>query len=228
MIIEDMFFWLYKKEPVIVVSKWMQEYALSRKFTKVQIIRNGVHIPAQKQKTYKKQMVLFLGRTEHRKGFDLFLEAAKKCTTKAEFILAGPKYSQKDIAQIQEAGCTYLGYVDEKRKQELLRQAWVVVVPSRLEGYSITVLEANAQGTFVIGTDVAGLKESIQHQYNGVRVSLDSQAIATTIDEWMDVKKLKTQENSCREWAKKHSWDLAAKKTQKLLELTQNQIPFYK
>lgn len=53
------------------------------------------------------------------------------------------------------------GYVDEARKAELYRQAWVHVTASASEGWSLTVMEAALCGTPSAAVAVGGLRESI-------------------------------------------------------------------
>lgn len=50
----------------------------------------------------------------------------------------------------------FAGYVSERRKQELLSCAWVVLVPSLKEGWGLTILEAGACGTPAVAFRAAG------------------------------------------------------------------------
>ena len=53
------------------------------------------------------------------------------------------------------------GFVDEQRKADLYRQAWVHVTASASEGWSLTVMEAALCGTPSAAVAVGGLRESI-------------------------------------------------------------------
>ncbi len=60
------------------------------------------------------------------------------------------------------------GYVDEERKAELYRQAWVHVTASVSEGWSLTVMEAALCGTPSAALPCGGLRESIVDGETGV------------------------------------------------------------
>jgi len=53
------------------------------------------------------------------------------------------------------------GWVDEERKAELYRRAWVHVTASSSEGWSLTVMEAALCGTPSVALAVGGLREAI-------------------------------------------------------------------
>lgn len=53
------------------------------------------------------------------------------------------------------------GYVDEQRKAELYRRAWLHVTVSASEGWSLTVMEAALSGTPTAAMAVGGLRDSI-------------------------------------------------------------------
>jgi glycosyltransferase involved in cell wall biosynthesis len=44
-------------------------------------------------------------------------------------------------------GVKFFGHVNEKKKIELLRKAWILVNPSVRERWGINVIESNAYGT---------------------------------------------------------------------------------
>jgi glycosyltransferase involved in cell wall biosynthesis len=58
-----------------------------------------------------------------------------------------------------ERNVTFLGFVPDEQLNTLYNQARCVVVPSIFEGFGITVIEAIAAGTRVVGTDVDGIRE---------------------------------------------------------------------
>lgn len=61
----------------------------------------------------------------------------------------------------------FWGFVDEKKKFELLARAWVLVNPSRHEGWGLVNIEANAVGTPVVAYRVAGLVDSVKEGVSG-------------------------------------------------------------
>ena len=67
-------------------------------------------------------------------------------------------------------GVTFWGFVPEKKKIELLRRAHVLINTSYKEGWGLVNIEANTQGTPVVGFDVAGVRESIENGASGFAV----------------------------------------------------------
>jgi len=61
-----------------------------------------------------------------------------------------------------ERTVTFLGFVPEDQLNEVYNRAQCVVVPSIFEGFGITVIEALAAGTRVVGTDTDGIREILQ------------------------------------------------------------------
>ncbi|GAA4401105.1 glycosyltransferase family 4 protein [Tsukamurella soli] len=67
---------------------------------------------------------------------------------------------------------TFHGHVSEQRKHEILARAWVHVMPSRKEGWGITVVEAGQHGVPTVGYSASrGLTDSVVDGVTGVLVS---------------------------------------------------------
>lgn len=222
-IVETLFLLFYRREKVIVISEWMKQELLKWGFENVHKVLNGVDDDffSIRKEYAPKPTVLFLARLESRKGIDLFLKTfpfVKEKIPAVKYIIAGReflfgsrrllKFLKKYKENYSSEEIEFLGYVSEDKKQELFKSAWLYVVPSRIEGYGISVLEANATGTFVIANDAVGLKESVLDGKTGILVDCYNPFIfAEKITEWLNREKLKPKENLCREWAKKHNWD---------------------
>ncbi len=218
---ESLFLLFYRKEKTIVVSEWMKQELLRHKFKNVHKVLNGVD---EKLFTIEKDyipapMVLFLGRLENRKGIDLFLKTyplVKNKVPAVKYVIAGREFQHYQ----HHPDIKFLDYVSEEEKQKLFSQTWVYVVPSRIEGYGISVIEANATGTFVIANTVEGLKESVVDGETGILTDCyNPQIFAEEIIYWLDLKKLRAKEKSCRRWAKRHGWQKSFREIKLLLSL---------
>jgi glycosyltransferase involved in cell wall biosynthesis len=102
----------------------------------------------------------------------------------------------------------FLGRVSEEEKVKLLSSAWVFVQPSTMEGWGISVVEANACGTPVVASKVPGLVDSVKNPYTGFTVEPKNEnEFAKAISKLLNDRKLRSQfsKNSI-EWAKKFSW----------------------
>lgn len=127
---------------------------------------------------------IFLARLVKMKGIEdalRIIAEVKKTTPDVKLWVVGggdPTY----ISQLQnmakeigiEPNVEFKGRVNEEEKVTLLRRAHWLLHTSIHEGFGLTVLEANSQGTPVIAYDVHGLKDLIQPNINGLLLPTDS------------------------------------------------------
>ncbi len=107
--------------------------------------------------------ILVLGRVDVRqKGLDLLLAAVAADPPGMPLVIAGagtPAEERRLHTVVRQVGhpVRLVGRADGERKQQLLRDAAVVVVPSRFETFSLTALEAMAFGKPVVCFDLPQL-----------------------------------------------------------------------
>ncbi|MFG2640441.1 glycosyltransferase family 4 protein [Streptomyces sp. NPDC048370] len=107
------------------------------------------------------------------------------------------------------------GHVSEERKRELFRHAWLTVVPSVAEGWGLTVIEANAEGTPALAYEVPGLRDAIQPGVNGwlLPTSADlADGVGAALDELAGTEARTAMAARCRSWAAAFSWDASAER----------------
>ncbi len=100
--------------------------------------------------------VLFIGDIDSRKRGRLLVEVMRHVRQRvpdAELWLAGAG------AAVHEPGCRSFGRVDDARLRVLLRQAWIMCLPSAYEGFGRPYVEAMASGTAVVATPNPGARE---------------------------------------------------------------------
>jgi glycosyltransferase involved in cell wall biosynthesis len=103
---------------------------------------------------------------------------------------------------------TFHGFVSLDRKVELLQSAWVYIAPSRVEGWGIVVLEANACATPAVGNDINGLRDSICDGTTGYLVPEgDHDTFASRVVQLFDDETRRQFGSEGREWAQQHSWE---------------------
>jgi len=106
--------------------------------------------------------VAFIGRLVPVKGHDVLVRALDHVRTPVRVVIAG---DGPERASIADPRATFLGEIDAARRDVLLRQASVVVIPSRVlpngrsEGVPLVALEALAAGVPVVASTVGGLKD---------------------------------------------------------------------
>jgi glycosyltransferase involved in cell wall biosynthesis len=133
--------------------------------------------------------IVGLGRLSHLKGFDVLLRALGLVSKSKGWglIVLGEGEDRVLLEQL----ATELG-IDERiwfpgwsrKPGPTLRDSTVFVLPSRLEGWGLALLEAMAQGLPVVAADCpAGPAEMIRQEVNGLLVPPDDpQALAAAIE----------------------------------------------
>jgi len=118
-------------------------------------------------------LAVCVGRVTRQKGQDVLLAAWPRVRARcpgARLALVGGGDLLADLRRLPPPGTTFAGEVDDVR--DWLAASDVVVLPSRWEGLSLTVLEAMATGRPVVAADVPGLGEMAPPD-SGARVAPD-------------------------------------------------------
>ncbi|NVN99732.1 MAG: glycosyltransferase family 4 protein [Geobacteraceae bacterium] len=138
---------------------------------KITVIHNAVDTgrfkPLNKDKD--RHSLLYVGRVDKRKGVEFLIRSmplALQQVPDAMLLVAGKgthldKMKSLTIQLELEQNITFLGYVPDDQLNSLYNQTQCVVVPSMFEGFGLTVIEAIAAGTRVIGTDADGIRETL-------------------------------------------------------------------
>jgi glycosyltransferase involved in cell wall biosynthesis len=146
----------------------------------------------------KRNIVLYVGRIDKRKGIEFLIRSMPLVVQQIPdaLLLVGGKGShlEKMKALVRrlklERNVTFLGFVPDDQLNSLYNQARCAAVPSIFEGFGITVIEALAAGTRVVGTDVDGIREILKNEGYGVLVKYgDYSALAGAI-----ISELKNQQ----------------------------------
>lgn len=107
---------------------------------------------------------LFVGRLTPEKGVDLLLNAWEAIGARLALKIAGDGPLARGIAEhtVGNGAVQWLGHRTPAEIRELMRRAYVLVVPSRwYEGFPMVVLEAFAAGLPVITSAIGGLPELV-------------------------------------------------------------------
>jgi glycosyltransferase involved in cell wall biosynthesis len=124
-----------------------------------------------------RRRVLFVGRLVAKKGLPVALDAARHGGF--ELVVAGPGELPPDAPP----NVTALGALPPARVAELYRAADAFLLPSRGEGFPLTVQEAMASGLPVVLSDDPGYRSSLEGAGEGAtQVPLDGATIATVIE----------------------------------------------
>ncbi len=172
-------------------------------------------------------IVLFMSRIEPKKGLDLLIPALESILASGiefQFILAGSNPQNADYetqikVKIQNSilakYTTITGFVSGDRKNELLTNADLFVLPSYYENFGIAVAEAMAAGVPVVISDRVHISEDIRQAEAGWVGTLEVGAIASSIKSaLLDPEERQRRGLNGKEYAKKYyDWDAIAQQT---------------
>jgi glycosyltransferase involved in cell wall biosynthesis len=138
-----------------------------------------------------RQLVLFLGRLNYIKGLDLLSEAwphVMRSVPTAHLVLAGPdddnlyEGMRREFSQRNLLHCvSYVGMVHGTAKACLLQQCALLVSPSYLESFGMSIVEAMAQSKPVVVTDRVNISPDIAAAGAGVVTTCSAAEIASAI-----------------------------------------------
>lgn len=110
--------------------------------------------------------LLYLGRLEPHKRVGELVDAVSG--TDYELYIAGTGSTEKDLRQRAGDNVSFLGFVSEERKRELLAQCDGLLFNSEHEDFGIVPVEALASGNPVVGVNEGFTKYQIDEGVNGV------------------------------------------------------------
>lgn len=109
--------------------------------------------------------------SDYVKGADLLFRAFSSLhrqhpDVRLETAVDHPRFSEL-LDSASAAACTHHGWLNRESLHCAMRDADVVIVPSRYEPFGLVALEAMAMGTTVIAMGVGGLGEIVHHNETG-------------------------------------------------------------
>ncbi len=137
-------------------------------------------------------LVLFAGEVGTRKGVDLLIPALARLirhdgagTLPWTCVIAGNGEIARYAAQAQAAGLgervRFTGWLSSADTHALMRQAAVVVLPSRIEGLPLTLIEGACAGAALVASDVGAIPDLVRDGVNGRIVPLDADTLANAL-----------------------------------------------
>ncbi len=149
---------------------------VNEKIAKVLYTFHTYNINNHYDKKYRPFNLLFMGSIDQRKGIiDLLhvINIVEKLNIILHICGGMPNESIEDefnkLCRKSKNRIINHGYVQGEKKEMLLNEANVVVLPSYAEGMPIVLMEAMAYGCGIIATNVGGIPEIIQSK-NGILI----------------------------------------------------------
>lgn len=169
-----------KVDQFVVLSEYMKENLVKNKYPierihKIHPFRDLKGAIPEYPKS-NKPIILYSGQIIRGKGLDLLIQALPLVQSDFELVVAGKGNDEGFIRNLvedlkMERKVRFAGFVSDM--DSLYRQASLVVVPSRWqEPFGLIGIEAFSRGRPVVGFDVGGIREWLQHEKNGLLVPL--------------------------------------------------------
>jgi glycosyltransferase involved in cell wall biosynthesis len=195
--------------------------------SKIVYLPNSVDTSLFKSGKQKEEnMILFVGRISQGKGLHILLKSLQHLKESIRLIIIGPpdwdvNYYQCILKMVEDENrkgkheIKYLGSKEQSELVEWYQKASLLVLPSFIEGFPVTILEALSCETPVIATPVGGIPEIIKNHKTGLLIPTgDSIRLAEAIQYLLENRdvRLKMGREGRTLITRHHSLEAAAKK----------------
>ncbi len=231
--------YLKRSPTIITVSNWMkrlleQNYGIQG----VNMIHNGIDhdLFSPDKKNHKvegldinKPVVLFSGRFIALKGINILIKAMRQViseTRDVHFAFAGPEANSKWVRMFEHEGIpshsySFLGYIPHAEMPEIYSNSSIFVLPSLIESFPFSILEAMSSGSAVIASNVGGVPEIIDDEVDGLLVQpgnpeILAKKILFLLDNESETKKL--SKNAREKILREFTSEIMSNRTEKIYE----------
>lgn len=178
-------------DAIITVSQYERDLALARGLDakRLHVLRNGIAdaLPAMATPDgfpTDRLNLVFVGRLDHQKGFDILLDAMRRVSTTVHAHVIGS--SVREVAvdpQSPARNVTLHGWQPRATAMAFIAACDAVVMPSRWEGLPLVALEAMRAGKPILASDRSSMPEVVEDGVNGRLFAIDDGAmLAEVID----------------------------------------------
>ena len=155
-------------DEIIVLSESAREYFMNTYNRKTVLIHNGIQQQdkravnkiAELYGLYKDGYICSVSRLTAEKGIHYLIDAYNNIHTDKKLVIAGDTSDTDEyVAMLKEKAAgnpniIFTGFITGEVLQELYSNAYLVAVPSDIEGMSLSLLEALAYGNAVLCSDI--------------------------------------------------------------------------
>jgi glycosyltransferase involved in cell wall biosynthesis len=188
----------------------------------IEIISNGIpgKLPDNRH-AGESDYILYLGRIDiHHKGLDILLKAYNDfyhISPGIRLIIAGDGRDRQRFSALLnglspdiQRNIELKGWVDGDEKADILKNALIVVVPSRYEAQAIVTLEAMGYGKPVIVSDIPELRYVTQNKAGISFKTGDACSLARAMKNLLVSSERKEMGLRGRAWVRTYTWDKIA------------------
>lgn len=164
---------------------------------------NAVDDPGPAPKTSRRS-VLYVGRLSEEKGVRILIEAAKAVA--GEILVVGEGDLEAELRAAAPDNVRFLGVRARQEVRSLMAEARTLVLPSLCyEGSPMTLSEAYAAGTPVVGSRLGSLVDLIEHGSTGLHAEAGDPAdLAVQINRMLDDGAAEGMGRSARTYYEEH------------------------
>lgn len=223
----------YKTKSIICVSHNEYDEAIKYgiKKSKLTVIYNGISKPERNfgsdtneiKKTNERFTVLFVGRFDYQKGYDILCEVIKifsNVDVDIQFILVGGYVSEaKENIFPASSSVKFMGWLPKNEVFSIYNKADLLVIPSRWEGFAMVPIEAFRESLPVLASDFPSFGEIIRDGdtgfifKNGSVESLYKKIMEIYLLPNRDALLSKIRSNALNDYYEHFTADLMAEKT---------------
>lgn len=227
-LIERIQYVFYKNMPIMVYSKSTGQDLInwgvnSKKLSYFRLgIDHSRYTPGEKSKS---PLFICVNRLVKMKRNDLAIQAMPyvvKKYPKAKLAIIGFGYDRfrlermrdemdlRDNVIFEDENVLFFNKDKKDEKVRMMQEAWALIFPSVKEGWGMTVTECAACGTISIGTNVTGLRDSIQDNKTGILISKNPtpKELANAMIQVIADKKMREKvEKEAIAYAKTFTWE---------------------
>lgn len=160
-------------DAIICVSEYEAQQANCNGIyaSKLFVVHNGV--PEKPPKIFREKSpdtpieLLFVGRFDFQKGYDLLVGAMKKIPHGLLHltVIGDSVHGNEKIETLPDA--VYTGWLKASQMEHYFQQADALVIPSRWEGFAMVPLEAMSYSLPIVASDATSLPEVVKNQTTG-------------------------------------------------------------
>ena len=155
---------------------------LGKKITVIpNYVDTDIFAPAITSNNDDRKRLCFVGRLEPQKNIAVLIQAVNDLDVDLDIIGQGVLHDQLRTIAASNPRINFLGTISHTMLPGVLRSCSVFILPSLYEGHPKSLLEAMACGLPVIGTDVPGIKEVVNHGNTGWLCKTDAGSIREAI-----------------------------------------------
>jgi glycosyltransferase involved in cell wall biosynthesis len=220
---------LFYRNFILVNKITKKRYNIDNHKKNVEIVSNGISKELLNYEQEESDYILYLGRIDiHHKGLDILLDAYRyfyDTFPNIKLVIAGDGHDRERFSSLFQSmpegiqhNIEMKGWVKGERKHHLLKNALMVVMPSRYEAQGIVALEAMACAKPLIVSDISEFYFVSQNRAGISFKRGDALSLAQSMKYLMESNERKEMGQRGREYVRDLTWDRCALQYEQFLE----------